>query len=185
MMEVYIAVILITMAYEVTHTISHLHLILMAPLFSKVVVLLSSLWFGNSKPSMGTFLKPFRKTMKQLQTGIQCESPEKGKFICRAIMLCGTADLPARSLLCNYIQYNGAYACWKCEQVGRTEASGKGHARIFPFIKDDPKVPARTPANVFANAKVAVETHFVVKEIKGPSWLQFFSSISHNQWHSY
>lgn len=125
MMEVYIAVILITMAYEVTHTISHLHLILMAPLFSKVVVLLSSLWFGNSKPSMGTFLKPFRKTMKQF-------------------LLCGTADLPARSLLCNYIQYNGAYACWKCEQVGRTETSGKGHARIFPFIKDDPSTSTDT-----------------------------------------
>lgn len=74
-------------------------------------MILSSLWFGNSEPSMGTFLKPFQKTMTQLQTGIQCESPEEGKFICRAILLCGTADLPARSLLCNHIQYNGAYAC--------------------------------------------------------------------------
>lgn len=61
--------------------------------------------------------------------------------------------------------------------VNRTEASGKGHARIFPFIKDDPKGPARTPVNVFANTKVAVETHSVVKGIKGPSWLQFFPAF--------
>lgn len=148
-------------------------------------MILSSLWFGNSKPSMGTFLKPFQKTMTELQTEIQCESPEEGKFICRAILLCGTADLPARSLLCNHIQYNGAYACWKCEQEGKTEASGKGHARIFPFIKDGPKGLARTPVNVFENAKVAVETHSVGKGVKGLSLLQFFSSISHNQWQSY
>lgn len=105
---------------------------------------------------MGTFLKPFQKTMRELQTGIQCESPEEGQFICRAILLCGTADLPARSLLCNLIQYNGADACSNCEQEGKTEASGKGHVRIFPFIKDDLKGPVRTPVNVFENAKVAV-----------------------------
>jgi hypothetical protein len=137
-------------------------------------MILTSLWFGSSKPSMGTFLKPFQKTMSELHSGIQCESPEVGIFTCKAILLCGTADLPARSLLCNHIQYNGSHACWKCEQEGKTEAVGKGHARIFPFEKDNPKGPIRTPANVISNARDAVDTNSVIKGIKGPSWLQFF-----------
>ena len=141
-------------------------------------MILSSFWFGSSKPSMGTFLKPFQKTMMELYTGIQCESPEQGIFKCKAILLCGTADLPARSLLCNHIQYNGAHACWKCEQEGKTAASGKGYARIFPFIKANPKGPPRTPENVFSNAKVAVDTKSVVNGIKGPSWLQFFPAFN-------
>ena len=83
-------------------------------------MLLASLWFGDKKPNMSTFLKPFQKSMTEMFEGIECESPSVGLFNCKGIVLCGTADLPARSILCNHIQYNGAFACWKCEQEGRT-----------------------------------------------------------------
>ena len=45
-------------------------------------MILSSLWFGCSKPSMGTFLKPFQKTLIELYTGIQCESQKEGILKC-------------------------------------------------------------------------------------------------------
>ena len=85
-------------------------------------MLLASLWFGDKKPNMSTLiLKPFQKSMIEMFEGIECESPSvNGLFNCKGIVLCGTADLPSRSILCNHIQYNGAFACWKCEQEGRT-----------------------------------------------------------------
>jgi hypothetical protein len=71
-------------------------------------VILASLWFGNQKPQMCTFLKPLQKSMQEIYDGIECFAPSVGSFTCHGIVLCATADLPARSLLCNHIQYNGA-----------------------------------------------------------------------------
>lgn len=141
-------------------------------------MILASLWYGNKKPSMGTFLKPFLKSLQKMNEGIKCISPERGQFLCRGLLLCGTADLPARSLLCNHVQYNGAFSCWKCEQEGETASVGRGHARIFPFQSEEPKGPVRTKENVLENARTAVQDQQVVmgkpvKGIKGPSWLFF------------
>ncbi len=143
-------------------------------------MLFQGLWFGCQKPAMWTFLKPFWEEMVQLDKGILCESPDCGSFICRAFLLCGTADLPARCLLCNSIQYNGAHGCWKCQQKGQTAKVGKGHAHVFPFQTQDPKGPPRTPQNVISDAKLALQQqqsgkkNAVVNGIKGPSWLMFF-----------
>ena len=54
----------------------------------KEKMILSSLWFGSSKPSMGTFLKPFQKTLIELYTGIQCESQKEGIFKCLREVFC-------------------------------------------------------------------------------------------------
>ena len=146
-------------------------------------MLLANLWFGSEKPSMGTFLKPFQRAMTELHGGIECHSPGHESFITRGILLCGTADLPTRSLLCNHIQCNGAYSCWKCDQEGASVAAGKGHARIFPFNHNDPKGPMRTKNNVISNARVAIDNQNkgnatkTVKGIKGTSWLLFFPTF--------
>ncbi|CAC5361428.1 unnamed protein product [Mytilus coruscus] len=141
-------------------------------------MILASLWFGSQKPAMGTFLKPFQHSMKNLYNGIECFSPKRGAFLSKGILLCGTADLPARSILCNHIQYNGAYSCWKCEQQGTSAAVGKGQTRVFPFDEANPKGPERTVHNVIENAHQALNgtngASSVVKGIKGPSWLSFF-----------
>ena len=97
-------------------------------------MILASLWFGTKKPSMSTFLKPFQETFAEMYDGFQFLSPDIGKFTCRGILLSGTADLPARSLLCNHIQYNGGFACWKCEQQGESAAVGRGHTWFFPTM---------------------------------------------------
>ncbi|CAC5363251.1 unnamed protein product [Mytilus coruscus] len=141
-------------------------------------MILASLWFGSQKPAMGTFLKPFQHSMKNLYNGIECFSPKRGAFLSKGILLCGTADLPARSILCNHIQYNGAYSCWKCEQQGTSAAVGKGQTRVFPFDEANPKGPERTVHNVIENAHQTLNgtngASSVVKGIKGPSWLSFF-----------
>lgn len=103
-------------------------------------MLLAGLWFGKQKPFMGTYLYPFYNSFKKLSEGIQCCSPDRGTVTSRSILLCGTADLPARSLICNGVQFNGAFSCWKCQQRGETAKVGKGHTR-FPIYSGGPKRP--------------------------------------------
>ena len=71
-------------------------------------MLLAGLWVGTFKPAMCTFLKPLVQTMKEFAKWVECKSPEKGAFTCQAFLVSATADLPARALLCNSVQYNGS-----------------------------------------------------------------------------
>lgn len=76
--------------------------------------------------------------------------------MCKAYLLFGTADLPARCLLCNGVQYNGSFSCWKCLQKGETAKRGKGHTHVFPYIPDQPKDPRRTVHDVCRDAQKAM-----------------------------
>ena len=144
-------------------------------------MILTGLWFGKQKPSMGTYLKPFLDTFKELEDGITLYSPDKNTdFLLKGYLLCGTADLPARCLLCNSIQFNGSYSCWKCVQKGESALVRKGYAHVFPFNCEQPKGPIRTKESVLCDAQKALDlqdsgdkTHSV-NGVKGPSWLNFF-----------
>lgn len=107
-------------------------------------MILAGLWFGKHKASMSTFLKPFKQTLLEFHKGVEIISADRGSFMCRGFLLAGTADLPARSLFCNSVQYNGSFGCWKCLQKGKTAKVRKGHTHVFPFCHDDPKGPPRT-----------------------------------------
>lgn len=147
-------------------------------------MLMAGLWFGPHKPAMGTFLSPFLDCFKKLHEGIQCFCPLLGNFICRAYLLCGTADLPARCLVCNSVQYNGSFSCWKCMQKGETSERGKGHTHVFPYISANPKGPERTVYDVHRDAQQAMnnleqrKTGYSVNGVKGPSWLTFFPNFN-------
>lgn len=147
-------------------------------------MLMTGLWFGPHKPAMGTFLSPFLDCFKKLHEGIQCFCPLLGNFICRAYLLCGTADLPARCLVCNSVQYNGSFSCWKCMQKGETSERGKGHTHVFPYISANPKGPERTVYDVHRDAQQAMnnleqrKTGYSVNGVKGPSWLTFFPNFN-------
>ena len=69
-------------------------------------MLFAGLWLGEKKPVMWTFLKPRLKALKDLESGVELESPSRGKFICKAVLLACACDLPARCLVCNSMQYN-------------------------------------------------------------------------------
>lgn len=146
---------------------------------AKENMMFAGLWFGDKKPAMATYLKPLYDELQLLDKGILVQSPENGQFLCRCVLLAGGCDLPARCLVCNSIQFNGEYGCWKCLQQGKTEKIGtRGHTKIFIFISDNPKGPLRTKTDTVKHAHEALtkllsgnEKQCTVKGIKGTSWL--------------
>lgn len=146
-------------------------------------MILAGLWFGKQKPSMSTFLKPFKQTMYEFYKRIEIISADQGSFVCRGFLLAGTADLPARSLICNSVQYNGSFKCWKCLQNGKTTKVGKGHTHVFPFCHDDLKGPPQTKGNVVQDAQEIFQLKQTkniqnLHGVKGPSWLLLFPDFS-------
>ena len=141
-------------------------------------MIFARLWFGAKKPAMWTFLKPHSHSFAALEKGVKVNSPERGNFLCKGILLACTCDLPARYLLCNGMQYNGENGCWKCLQTGQTVKTGvRGHSRAFPYQGDNPKGPIRTSDNVKDDGFEAPRrqkqglNRYVVNGVKGPSWL--------------
>lgn len=69
-------------------------------------MILAGLWFEKQKLSICTFLKPFKQTNLEFYEGVDILS-----FVCSGFPLAGTSDLPARTLICNSVQYNGSFGC--------------------------------------------------------------------------
>ncbi|XP_071820179.1 uncharacterized protein [Apostichopus japonicus] len=134
----------------------------------------AGLWFGE-KPAMGSFLKPFHESLKQLkEVGISVKVPsDEEPITVRAIVLCGTCDLPARCLVLNMTQFNGAYGCCHCKQKGKSASTGKGTTWTYPFKEVDPKGPKRTHNDMMMDAKKAYTEKKSVDGIKGPTFLSF------------
>lgn len=151
---------------------------------AKENMIFAGLWFGDKKPAMATFLKPLYEELLLMDKGIIVESSERGKFLCRAVLLAGSCDLPARCLVCNSLQFNGEYGCWKCLQQGKTEIIGiRGHTKIFPYIRDNPKGPLRNKQDTIKHSYEALtnlqsgQKQYAVKGVKGPSWLLFLENF--------
>ena len=145
-------------------------------------MIFAGLWFGEKKPAMWTFLKPHSHSFAALEKGVHVNSPERGNFLCKGILLACTCDLPARCLLCNGMQYNGENGCWKCLQPGQTVKTGVcGHSRGFPYREDNPKGPIRTSENVKDNGLEAARrqkqglNRYVVNGVKR-AIVAFFST---------
>jgi len=145
--------------------------------FAKENMLFAGMWFGEKKPAMWTFLKPFHESFSKLEQGVNFTVNGIGIVTCQGVLLGGTCDLPARCLVCNAIQYNGASSCWKCLQQGKTVKTGqRGCVRVFPYQMQDPKGPQRTRAETEKHAREALANQlnnkkdYIVHGIKGPSW---------------
>ena len=144
-------------------------------------VILGGLWFGSQKPNMLTFLKPFTESISNLQTnGVEVYSPDiSSNFICRAMLLCGTCDLPAKAIVYNMKQYNGEYGCSHCLQSGkRLKLSTGGTVHVYPYIQSDPTGPTRTEEQTGIYAREAVTMGKPKFGVKGPSWLSTIPSYS-------
>ena len=107
-------------------------------------VLFHGIWISAKKPIMWSFLKPLYEELPILEDGVQMTDHTGQSFICKAVLLTCTCDLPARCLGSNSVQFNGKHSCWFCMQEGESCQSGKGHCHIFPFQEEDPKGPACT-----------------------------------------
>lgn len=141
-------------------------------------MLLAGVWFGPDKPFMLTYLKPFHTISYHLETnGISIVNPSSDEITVRAVLLCGTCDLPARCLVCNSIQFNGFYGCLRCQQARISLRTQKGgHVHVSPN-KEDPSGPFRTKAGIMRDSQQAVQQKSSVNGIKGPSW---FAALQHH-----
>lgn len=146
---------------------------------AKENMLLSGLWFGERKPAMCTFLKPQSESLREPERGVELEALRRSKFTCKGVVLAWTCDLPARCLVCNSMQFNGEYGCWKCLQQGKTAKAAGGHVQGFPYQENDPKGPLQNKEDTIRHAagvtkkQMAGEKCSNVMGVKGPSWLSF------------
>lgn len=138
------------------------------------------LWISSRKPIMWSFLKPLHKEMCELEDGVCMKDYKETSFRLRATVLNCVCDLPARCMMSNSMQFNGAYCCWFCLQRGETYTTNKGgHVHIFRYQKDDPKGPQRTPENLQDDVNSVISNiqenkkDFVVRGVKSPFWFMF------------
>ena len=139
--------------------------------------LIAGLWFGESKPCMGTFLKPFDTTLKTLGNGFDAVLYDGRHVNVKAILLGGTCDMPAKGQVLNMVQFNGFYGCPKCLQPGETVPSGNGHTHAYPYDRHNPSGPARTIEGFRDAAEKAYEQSERVEGINGPSWFLYLTDV--------
>ena len=90
-------------------------------------MILAGLWIGPKKTQMATFLQPFTTTLEKLENGIHVELDTNETVLSRCFLIAGTADLPAKCIVCNMTQYNGYYSCPSCN-LGKQQNLGRvGH----------------------------------------------------------
>lgn len=135
-------------------------------------ILLSALWFGNDRPNMDTFFKPFVDECNKLnQTGFLWTVDSNSKNVVRSkvypIICC--ADAQARCMLQNMVQFNGYFGCGFCKHKG--EYDHDSNSMKYPFC--DPKPPLRSEQGTKADSILAAETGNKVNGVKGVSILSF------------
>ena len=135
-------------------------------------LLFCGLWFGETKPVMTLYSKPLLNSLQTLETeGIEIEINDK-KCISKGFLLCGTADLPAKSLVMNCNQFNGAFSCMKCLDPGKTFKTDKGGCvHVFPFDASKPVFELRQQEECLKDAYQSIQQKKTVQGIKGPSFL--------------
>lgn len=79
--------------------------------------LLAGLWFGLVKLDYNYFIDSFYSEFQKLYVGdrsIYIHDINKTWNV-KAVLLSGTADLPAKSAILNVTMFNGSYGCVDCE----------------------------------------------------------------------
>ena len=93
-------------------------------------MLLAGFWFGPKKPLMQTYLQPIFDNLAKLEKGVRIKTMNGDEKI-HGYLLFGTADLPARAMSLNMVQYNGFNSCHKCVHPGETLAAGHGYSHVY------------------------------------------------------
>jgi hypothetical protein len=142
-------------------------------------MILCGLWFGDQKPCMNMLLKPLHRSLCVLKEGIKVHVNQKEEY-CHGYLICLSADLPAKSLALNMVQFNGQSSCIKCLQPGcNFRTVTKGNVHIFPYQDENPDGPPRTSDSVKVDAHKATTTKTNTHGIKGPSFLMMTESFDY------
>lgn len=137
------------------------------PKLRKRNIILAGLWFGPTKPSMFTFLKPFAEEMQNLaENGIKWKIGDEVITTKVFLSLCAL-DSVARCQVSNMKQFNGEYGCGLCLNKGERVQKGKGHVRIYNH--NDVTEQKRTDEQLRSHAAAAFAQGDDVFGVKGPS----------------
>lgn len=143
--------------------------------FKRENLILGGVFFGRKKPLMLTFMRPIFQQLKALEQGLSIETPD-GKRNVQCYVLAGTADLPARAMMLNMVQFNGSMSCHKCYNAGETYQTEKGgNIHIYKDCQCD----KRTDGDVMSDGRKAIETREIQRGMKGPSVLSYLSIYSY------
>ena len=99
-------------------------------------------------------------TLNSLGISVDCNGRSS---ICRAICLLGATDLPGKSAVQAFTQFNGKCGCSFCEQEGEVVSVGKGHSRCYPYTVGPPN-NLRSSKKVFTQAQQAQHVGLPVSE---------------------
>lgn len=91
--------------------------------FKKENIILGGIWYG-AKPRMNCLVEPFVSSLKKVRKGVEVQPyGSDKKIIAKGILLCGTADLPAKADLLGLKHPSGAFACAICKIKGMSVKS--------------------------------------------------------------
>jgi hypothetical protein len=138
--------------------------------------ILHTLWFGPSKPSCNTYLKPFIDEIRLLyDEGIHWQAVGTNAphhaYVAATLCIC---DAPARAMVQELTQFNGKYGCGFCYHPGERVEKGRGFVQVYP-MNDVAEI--RTHSETLHLAELAVETGTPTKGIKGVSPLFLLPSF--------
>ena len=136
-------------------------------------ILLHTLWFGQSKPRVDTYLKPFVDEINTLHdNGFTWLDKTGEEHVSKCAAIVAVCDAVARCMLQMFKQFNGFFGCGFCEQEGSRIAKGRGTVQVYPQTEYIPKyIPnARTHASTVHYASVvATSDRDSVRGVKGAS----------------
>ena len=132
-------------------------------------ILLTALWFGDKKPDMNIYLKPFIDECNNLSsTGFKWNLNNR-TVVSRVFCLACTVDSVARPMLQKFIQFNGFYGCCFCKHTGDyVDRSMK-----YPYKHPPP--PLREEKETKRASILADETGRSIDGVKGVSILSFLT----------
>lgn len=137
--------------------------------------LLAGLWFGKKKPVPTTFLHHIRNDMLLIRNGIDIVfgNPLQQRTV-KGIVICGTADLPAKAKFLNFKAPNSEFGCTKCTIRSYNLRRG---VNVFPFRVN---LQMRTEAETWRHGQEALQLPLYNGQrqdrfgVKGPSILSTF-----------
>lgn len=133
-------------------------------------VIVAGLWFGQTKPKMETFLKPFIDECIDLaQNPFQWSDSNGTVHSSKVFSLICSSDAVARPLLRNCKRFNGEYGCDWCLHPGMMVKKGQGSMRSYPY--DEEKQAARSNEMFKDNARQARKSATPKNGVKGLSLL--------------
>lgn len=118
--------------------------------------LLAGLWFGDKKPHMNVFLKPFVEEMNELSSSGVMWTDELGiEHTTRIFPGPCCVDSVARAMVMNMTQFNGAHGCACCHHEGEVINKGNGHVRVYSALSQP---EPRTDESFLRHAALAEQT---------------------------